>query len=173
MLRPTFVFIGLLSLCVCYAQLSQSATSRFQFTEEARAALCPFVGTEGLRCFDSDSTKRLGRNFNTGLMKLPRGVGMTIDQNTGLIKALAVQLTYYPEGTHAWTDRFTGDMFDILKEAVVGSESRVVAAYDTDRVHIFQNASQLHTVWQRRFVDGKVRGGELARRPDMLEYSNK
>ncbi|CAF2121343.1 unnamed protein product [Rotaria magnacalcarata] len=84
--------------------------------------------------------------------------------------ALAVQLTYPPEGTRAWTDGHTGGMFDIFNEAIIGPANRVVAAYDTARVHIFRNASQLNTAWRQTFADNKVRGGELARPPDLMEY---
>ncbi|CAF4758577.1 unnamed protein product, partial [Rotaria magnacalcarata] len=38
------------------------------------------------------------------------------------------------------------------------------------RVHIFHNASQLSAAWRQTFADGRVRGGELARPPDMLAY---
>ncbi|CAF5060344.1 unnamed protein product, partial [Rotaria socialis] len=41
------------------------------------------------------------------------------------------------------------------------------------RVQNFRNASQLNEPWQRSFADGMVRGGELARPSDILEYSNK
>ena len=167
------MFIGILFFYVSFGHISSSTISPFQFTEEARAALCPFVGTEGMRCFDDDRIKRTGRNFDSGVLKLPRGVGMSVDQSTGLIKALAVQLTYTPEGSRVWTDGYTGNMFDILNEVILGPANRVAAAYEANRVHIFQNASQLHAAWRQRFIDGKVRGGELARRPDMLEYSNR
>ncbi|CAF3448408.1 unnamed protein product [Rotaria socialis] len=112
-----------LSYCKHYVYLSKSEASRFQFTEEARTALCPFVGTEGMRCFDGSPVKSSGRTFASNYLKLPRGVGMR-------------------------------------------------TAYDRSRVQNFRNASQLNKAWQRSFAEGMVRGGELARPPDLLGYSN-
>ncbi|CAF3361612.1 unnamed protein product [Rotaria sp. Silwood2] len=172
MLQQFFAVFGVLSFYVHYTDLYSSATSQFEFTEDARAALCPFVGTEGMTCFDGEPVKRYGRQYDIGSLKLPRGVGISVDRNTGRLMALAVQLTYPPEGSRTWTDGFTGEIFDIFNEAILGSATRVAASYDTSRVHIFQNASQLNAAWQQTFADGKVRGGELACPPDLLEYMN-
>lgn len=172
MLQSIIIFFGFLSYCLCDSQSSEPVSSLFRLTEEARATMCPFLGFEGMRCFDNDHVKRTNRQLDSSFMKLPRGVGMSVDQSTGEIKALPVHLTYPEEGSHIWTDGFTGDMYDMINEAKLRPASKIAATYEANRTHIFQNASQLHTVWQQRFVDGKVRGGELARRPNMLEYSN-
>ncbi|CAF2073549.1 unnamed protein product [Rotaria magnacalcarata] len=172
MQRPIYMILGVLSFYAQYAYLSSSSAKLFQFTEEARAALCPFVGTEGMRCFDGSPLKRSGRTFDAGYMKLPRSVGISIDRSTGLLKAPAVKLTYSPTGSRVWTDGYTGDMFDMINEAILGPASRVVSAYNAARVQIFQNASQLKAAWQQTFADGNVRGGELARPPDVLAYFN-
>ncbi|CAF3358233.1 unnamed protein product [Rotaria socialis] len=170
MQRSLYVIYGILSFYVRYSFLSTPSTAIFQFTEEARAAICPFVGTEGMRCFDGSSIKPSGRMHGSDYAKLPRGVGICVDRSTGRLMALAVQLTYPPEGTRVWTDGHTGAMFDIFNEAIIGPANRVVAAYDTARVHIFRNASQLNTAWRQTFADNRVRGGELARPPDLMEY---
>ncbi|CAF5057719.1 unnamed protein product, partial [Rotaria magnacalcarata] len=60
----------------------------------------------------------------------------------------------------------------MINEAILGPASRVVSAYNAARVQIFQNASQLKAAWQQTFADGNVRGGELARPPDVLAYFN-
>ncbi|CAM4765287.1 unnamed protein product [Rotaria magnacalcarata] len=160
----------MLLFCVQHVFLSPNVASVFQFTEEARAALCPFVGTTGMRCFDGSSTRTSGRNFESDFMKLPRGVGISVDRSTGRLMAPAVQLTYPPIGSRTWTDGHTGAIFDLFNEATLGPANRVAAAYDTARVHIFHNASQLNAAWRQTFADGKVRGGELARRPETFEY---
>ncbi|CAF4141945.1 unnamed protein product [Rotaria magnacalcarata] len=160
----------MLSFCVQHAFLSPNVTSVFQFSEEARAALCPFVGTTGMRCFDGSPTRTSGRNFQSDFMRLPRGVGISVDRSTGRLIAPAVQLTYSPIGSRTWTDGHTGAIFDLFNEATLGPANRVAAAYDTARIHIFHNASQLNAAWRQTFADGKVRGGELARRPEMFEY---
>ncbi|CAF1619131.1 unnamed protein product [Rotaria magnacalcarata] len=160
----------MLSFCVQYAFLSPNVTSVFQFTEEARAALCPFVGTTGMRCFDGRPTRTSGRNFESDFMRLPRGVGISIDRSSGRLMAPAVQLTYPSAGSRTWTDGHTGAIFDLFNEATLGPANRVAAAYDTARVQIFHNASHLNAAWRQTFADGKVRGGELARRPEMFEY---
>ena len=147
--------------------------SRFQFTEEARAALCPFVGTEGLRCFDEGPMKNSRGFISFDYLKLPRSVGITVDRSNGQPKAPAIQLTYAPKGTSLWTDEFTGVLFDTFNEAILGSANQVAAGYDRAQVYIFQNASELDAVWQETFGNGKIRGGELARPFDMLEYFNK
>ncbi|CAF3806092.1 unnamed protein product [Rotaria magnacalcarata] len=160
----------MLSFCVQHAFLSPNVTSVFQFSEEARAALCPFVGTTGMRCFDGSPTRTSGRNFQSDFMRLPRGVGISVDRSTGRLIAPAVQLTYSPIGSRTWTDGHTGAIFDLFNEATLGPANRVAAAYDTARIHIFHNASQLNAAWRQTFADGKVRGGELARRPETFEY---
>ncbi|CAF3993543.1 unnamed protein product [Rotaria magnacalcarata] len=164
------VILYILLFYVQYAFLSPTAKSVFQFTEEARAALCPFVGTTGMRCFAGSPLQRSGRNFDSEFRKLPLGVGISVDRSTGRLMAPAVQLTYSPEGSRTWTDGLTGVVFDLFNEARLGSADRVAAAYDTARVHIFHNASHLDAAWRQTFADGKVRGGELARRPEMVEY---
>ncbi|CAM4825202.1 unnamed protein product, partial [Rotaria magnacalcarata] len=170
MRRSVYVIFHMLSFCVQHAFLSPNVTSVFQFSEEARAALCPFVGTTGMRCFDGSPTRTSGRNFQSDFMRLPRGVGISVDRSTGRLIAPAVQLTYSPIGSRTWTDGHTGAIFDLFNEATLGPANRVAAAYDTARIHIFHNASQLNAAWRQTFADGKVRGGELARRPEMFEY---
>lgn len=172
MLLSIFILLLIVSCFVSQAQDSQSISTHFRFTEEAQAALCPFVGYEGMRCFDSNHIKRSGRQGDSGMMKLPRGVGMSVHQVTGEIKALAVELTYTEEGSRVWSDGYTGLMYDTINEATIGPAARIVEAFDASRILIFQNASQIHAAWRQRFVDGKIRGGKLANRPDMLEYSN-
>ncbi|CAF4827276.1 unnamed protein product, partial [Rotaria socialis] len=60
----------------------------------------------------------------------------------------AVQLTYPPIGSRTWTDGHTSAIFDLFNEATLGPANRVAAAYDTARVHIFHNASQLNAAWR-------------------------
>ena len=64
-------------------------------------------------------------------------------------------------------------MYDTFNEAIIGRASSVAAAYDTSQAYIFQNASQLNAAWQETFGNGQIRGGELARPLDMLDYFNK
>ena len=163
-------FISVLSFYVQDVYLSTSNASRFQFTEEARAVLCPFVGTEGLRCFDEGpmNTSRGSSSFD--YLKLPRGVGITVDRSNGQIKAPAIQLTYRPNGTNLWTDGFTSYMLVTFNEATLGPANRVAAAYYRAQTYIFQNASELDALWRETFGSGKIRGGELARPLDMLEF---
>ncbi|CAF1679348.1 unnamed protein product [Rotaria magnacalcarata] len=171
LMPPSVLMVyNILSFCMQYTFLSPTTASVFQFTEEARAALCPFVGTTGMRCFDGNPLHRSSRNFDSELARLPRGVGISVDRATGQLKAPAVKLTYSTTGSRTWTDGHTGEIFDLFNEATLGSANRIAAAYDTTRVHIFHNASQLNAAWRQTFADGKVRGGELARRPEMLEY---
>ena len=168
-----YAFISVLSFYTQDVYLSTSNASRFQFTKEARAALCPFVGTEGLRCFDEDPLKNSRGFISFDYLKLPRGVGIPVDRSNGQLKAPAIQLTYKPKGTSLWTDGFTGAMFDTFNEAILGPANRVATAYDKGQAYIFQNASELNAAWQETFGNGKIRGGELARPLDMLEYFNK
>ena len=168
-----YAFISVVSFYVQDVYLSTSNASRFQFTKEARAALCPFVGTEGLRCFEEGPMKNSRGFFNFNYLKLPRGVGITVDRSNGQLKAPAVELTYRPRGTSVWTDGFTGAMYDTFNEAIIGPASSVAAAYDTGQAYIFQNASELNAAWQETFGNDRIRGGELARPLDMLEYFNK
>ncbi|CAF4241520.1 unnamed protein product, partial [Rotaria magnacalcarata] len=79
--------------------LSSSSAKVFQFTEEARAALRPFVGTEGMKCFDGCPIQCSGRTLDAGYMKLPRCIGISIDRSTGLLKAPAIKLAYSPTGS--------------------------------------------------------------------------
>ncbi|CAF3325101.1 unnamed protein product [Rotaria socialis] len=160
----------MLAFCAHYGFVSSNATSVFQFTEEARVALCPFVSTTGMRCFDGVPLPRSGRSFGSDFTKLPRGVGISIDRSTGRLMAPAVQLTYTPAGSRTWTDGHTGMIFDLFNEATLGPAHQVAAAYDTARIHTFHNASRLNAVWRQTFADDAVHGGELARRPEMLEY---
>ncbi|CAF2725383.1 unnamed protein product [Rotaria sp. Silwood2] len=173
MQRLIFTIFNVLSLYVHYTFLSSSEKSLFQFTEEARAALCPFVGTEGMRCFDDSPAKSSGRTFGSDYMKLPRGVGISVDRSSGRLMAPAVELTYSSQGSRIWTDGHTGAMFDMFNEAILGPANRVVAAYDIASVQVFRNASQLNAAWRQTFADGKVRGGELAHSPDLLDYFNR
>lgn len=172
MLRLIFILISIAYCYLCNAQSTQPTPSPFHLNETARATLCPFVGFEGMQCFDNKHMRRSGRRFDSGIMRLPRGVGMTIDQITGEIKILAARLTYGEEGNRVWTDGYTGNMFDTITEANLGAASGIVATFDASRVRIFRNASEIENVWRQRFIDGRIRGGELSRRPDMLEYSN-
>ena len=110
-------------------------------------------------------------NFN--YLKLPPGVRITVDRSNGHLKAPAIELTYRPTGTIVWTDGFTGDMYDTCNEAIIGPATSVAAAYDTTQAYIFQNASELDAVWQATFGNGQIRGRELARPLDMLDYFNK
>ena len=173
MLISIYTFIGVSLIYIQCVDSSSVTTSPFQFTDQARADLCPFVGTEGMRCFDGHPTKPLGRNLESDYSKLPRAVGMSVHGSSGQIKALAVQLTYPPEGSRTWTDGHTGVMFDIFNEAIIGSANRVAAAYDAASIRIFHEVSQLNTAWRQTLANGTVRGGELARSPDLLEYFNK
>ncbi|CAF3058751.1 unnamed protein product [Rotaria socialis] len=138
-----------LSYCAHYVYLPKPEESQFQFAEEARAALCPFLGTEGMRCFDGSPVKSSGRTFASTYLQLPCGVGMSADRRSGRLIAPAIKLAYPLEGCHT-----------------------VEIAYGRSRVQNFRNASQLNEPWQRSFADGMVRGGELARPSDILEYSN-
>ncbi|CAM4798065.1 unnamed protein product [Rotaria magnacalcarata] len=173
MQRSVYVIFNILLFCVHYALLSSNGASVFRFTEEARAALCPFVGTEGLRCFDGAPLPRSGRDFDPEFTKLPRGVGISVDRSTGRLMAPAVQLTYVPTGTRTWTDGHSGTIFDLFNEATLSQPDRAVIAYDSARVHVFYNSSQLNAAWRQTFADGIVRGGALARRSEILEYSEK
>ena len=168
MIKSIYIFIAILFLYAQDTYPSKSNSSRFQLDKEARDALCPFVGTEGMRCFDGSPTKSSSRFLDFDFLKLPRGVGISVDRSTGQLKAPAIKLTYVPEGSRTWTDGFTGNMFDTFNEAIVAPATRVVAAYDRDNVQIFVNASQLNAAWQETFANGQVRGGELARSPDMF-----
>ena len=168
-----YAFISVLSFYVQNVYLSTSKASRFQFTEEARAALCPFVGTEGLRCFDEGPMKNSRGYYYPNYLKLPRGVGITVDRSNGQLKAPAIQFTYTPTGTSLWTDGFTGARFDTFNEAMLVPADRVAIKYNRGQAYIFQNASQLYTVWQETFDTGQIRGGELARPLDMLQYFNR
>ncbi|CAM2714508.1 unnamed protein product [Rotaria socialis] len=173
MMQLVFRLFVVLSFYVHCAYLNRSVSSRFQFTDEARAALCPFVGTEGMRCFDGSPMKLSSRKSDSNYLKLPRGVGMTVDRRSGQLRAPAVNLTYPLEGCHTyWTDLSTGAMFDVFNEAKIGPANVVVASYDAASIEVFRNASQLNEAWRRSFADGNVRGGELARPPDLLAYYN-
>ena len=167
-----YVFISVLSFYAQDVYLSTSNASRFQFTKEARAALCPFVGTEGLRCFDEVPMKNSRGRWIPDYLKIPRGVGITVDRSNGQLKAPAIQLTYTSIGTSLWTDGFTGDMYDTFNEAILVPAGRVAIKYNRGQAYIFQDASQLDAVWQETFDNGQIRGGELARPFDMLEYFN-
>ena len=78
-----YAFISIVSFYVQGVHLSTSNASRFQFTEEARAALCPFVGTEGLSCFDEDPMKNSKGRWSPIYLKLRRGVGMRAPRGMG------------------------------------------------------------------------------------------
>ena len=134
----------------------------FSLLKEARAALCPFVGTEGLRCFEEGPLKNSRGFISFDYLKLPRGVGITVDRSNGQLKAPAIQLTYRPKGTSLWTDGFTGGMFDTFNEAILGPANRVAIAYDTGQAYIFQNASELNTAWQETFGNGQIRGWRIS-----------
>ena len=168
-----YAFISVLSIYVQDVYLSTSNVSRFQFTEEARSALCPFVGTEGLRCFEEGPLKNSRRRFVIPYLKIPRGVGITVDRSNGQLKAPAIQLTYTFKGASLWTDGYTGDMYDTFNEAILVPAGRVGIKYNRGQAYIFQNASQLDAVWQETFDNGGIRGGELAHPFDMLEYFNR
>ena len=168
-----YAFISVLLFYVQDVYLSTANASRFRFTEEARAALCPFVGTEGLRCFEEGSLKNSRRRFVIPYLKIPRGVGITVDRSNGQLKAPAIQLTYTPTGTSLWTDDFAGARFDTFNEAILVPADRVAIEYNRGQAYIFQNASQLDAVWQETFDNGRIHGGQLARPFDMLEYFNR
>ena len=168
-----YAFISVFSFYVQDVYLSTSNASRFQFTKGARAALCPFVGTEGLRCFDEGPMKNSRGYYYPNYLKLPRSVGITVDRSNGQLKAPAIQLTYTLTGTNLWTDDFTGARFDTFKEAILVPADRVTIKYNRGQAYIFQNASQFDAVWQETFDNGQIRGGELARPFDMLEYFNR
>ncbi|CAF3305243.1 unnamed protein product [Rotaria socialis] len=123
-----------------------------------------------MRCFDDRPTRTSGRNFESDFMRLPRGVGISVDRSSGRLMAPAVQLTYPSVGSRTWTDGHTGAIFDLFNEATLRPANRVAAAYDTARVQNFHNASHLNAAWRQTFAGGKVRGGELARRHELFEY---
>ena len=168
-----YTFVSVLSFYVKDVYLSASNGSRFKFTEEARAALCPFVGTEGLRCFDEGPINNSREFWVPNYLKIPRGVGISVDRSNGRLKAPAIQLTYTPTDTSLWTDGFTGARFDMFNEAILVPADRVAIKYNRGQAYIFQNASQLDAIWQETFGNGQIRGGELARPFDLLEYFNK
>ena len=168
-----YAFIGVLFFNVQDVYLSTSNVSRFQFSEEARAALCPFVGTEGLRCFDESPMKNSREFLPIPYLKLPRSVGITVDRSNGQLKAPAIQLTYTPPGTRLWTDDFSRGRFDTFNEAILAPADRVAINYTRGQAYIFQNASQLDSVWQETFSNGQIHGGVLARPVNMLEHFNK
>ena len=167
-----FVSVCVLLYYVCHVDSSNSSRLRFYLTREARDALCPFVGTEGMTCFDGSKPKSSGKFFSINYLKLPVGVGISVDRSNGRLKAPAVHLTYAPKGSRLWTDGFTGDMFDTFNEVMLAPATQVVAAYDRDSILTFQNASQLDAVWRKTFGKGQIRGGELATPVDILKYYN-
>ncbi|CAF1394462.1 unnamed protein product [Rotaria magnacalcarata] len=154
-------------------QMIKRDTSDFQIPEEAQQELCPFVGTEGMRCFNDKPVRTSGRNMNLGSENLPVGVGITLDRSTGRLLAPAVQLTHSHDGSRVWTDGHSGTMFNLFNEARIGSPNRETAAYDVLGIRVYHNASQLDAAWRKTFAEGSVRGGELARAPDMLDYYDK
>ncbi|CAF4460556.1 unnamed protein product, partial [Rotaria sp. Silwood2] len=166
MQRLIYAIFNVLSVYVHYTFLSSSEKSLFQFTEEARAALCPFVGTEGMRCFDGSPAKPSGRTFGSAYMKLPRGVGISVDRSSGRLMAPAIELTYSSQGSRIWTDGHTGAMFDMFNEAILGPANGVVAAYDIASVQIFRNASQLNAAWRQTFADVSLRGSSVDIHPN-------
>ena len=168
-----YVFISVLSFYVQDVYLSASNASRFQFNEEARTALCPFVGNEGLRCFDEDSLRNPRGLFSLDYLKLPHSVEIIVDRSNGQLKAPAIELTYIPTGTSLWTDGFADAIFDMFNEAILTPANRVTTAYDIAQVCIFQNTLELDAVWQETYGNGKISDEELARPLDMLEYFNK
>ena len=168
-----YPFISVLLFCVQGVYLSTSNVSRFQFTKEARDALCPFVGTEGLRCFDEDHLKNSTEFYYPDYLKLPRSVGITVDRSNGQLKAPAIQLTYTPPGTHLWIDDFSRAMFDTFYETILLPAGSVVIKFNSAQSYIFRNASELDAAWQETFSNGEIRGGVLARPVNMLEHFNK
>ena len=166
-------FIGVLFFNVQDVYLSTCNVSRFQFSEEARVALCPFVGTEGLRCFDESPMKNSREFIPSPYLNLPRGVEITVNRSNGQLKAPAIELTYTDPGTRLWIDDFSRARFDTFNEAILVPAGRVAINYTRGQAYIFQNASQLDSVWQETFSNGQIRGGVLARPVDMLEHFNK
>jgi hypothetical protein len=67
-----------------------------------------------MTCFDGRRVGKIGRNLDSEYLRLPRGVGMTVDRSTGRIASLAIQLTYPAEGSRAWMDGHTGAMFALV-----------------------------------------------------------
>ncbi|CAF3372756.1 unnamed protein product [Rotaria socialis] len=90
-----------------------------------------------MRYFDGGSLQCSGRNFDSELTRLPRGLGIGVDRTTGQLKASVIQLIYPPTGSRTWTDGLTDEIFDLFNEITLGSVNRIAAAYDTIRVHIF------------------------------------
>lgn len=162
---PVALIVALCSLSQTIS--SSNLTSIFQLNEEARAALCPFVGTEGMTCFHETSLRQGERKVQSEFLKLPCGVGISVDRATGQLMVPVIELTYASQGTRAWTDGHTGEIFDVFNEVSLGRGKRIA------RLHIFQNGSQVNSAWSQTFADGNVRGRELARRPDIIGYYDK
>ncbi|CAF3498988.1 unnamed protein product [Rotaria socialis] len=104
-----------------------------------------------MRYFDGGSLQCSGRNFDSELTRLPRGLGIGVDRTTGQLKASVIQLIYPP------TDHI----------GISQPNCSRLRYYSGSHFH---NASQLNTAWRQTIADGKVCGGELARRPEILEY---
>jgi hypothetical protein len=154
-------------------QTMKRSASPFEFSAEARAALCPFVGTEGMRCLGDQHLVTSGRQASLSSRKLPVGVGISVDRSTGRLLAPAAQLTYTPDSSQTWTDSHSGTVFHLSNEAVLRPPNEETAAYNVHGIRIFHNASQVDAAWRQTFADGSLRGGELARAPDMLDYYDK
>ncbi|KAL4462157.1 hypothetical protein ABPG73_018902 [Tetrahymena malaccensis] len=173
LLKSTFICLSLLLIIQCqnlngkrnmYKLLSSSNI------EEAIQELCPFPGYHGTYCPQENlAFASYKRNLQSGIPKMPSGIGASFDISTGELKLPAIQLTYQsePSQEQIYTDPLSSHQFIVADETSIEQ-----ANLDAD-IRVFKNEFELTNIWLDATQNGQWLGGEYSQSKDLNDVFNR
>ncbi|EAR96708.2 MAC/perforin domain protein (macronuclear) [Tetrahymena thermophila SB210] len=138
--------------------------------EEAMQELCPFPGYHGTYCPQENvAFASYKRNLQSGIPKMPSGIGASFDISTGELKLPAIQLTYQsePSQEQIYTDPFSSHRFIVADETSIEQVN-----LDAD-IRVFKNEFELTNIWLDATQNGQWLGGEYSQSKDLNDVFTK
>ncbi|EAR96709.1 MAC/perforin domain protein (macronuclear) [Tetrahymena thermophila SB210] len=138
--------------------------------EEAMQELCPFPGYHGTYCPQENvAFASYKRNLQSGIPKMPSGIGASFDISTGELKLPAIQLTYQsePSQEQIYTDPFSSHQFIVADETSIEQIN-----LDAD-IKVFKNEFELTNIWLDATQNGQWLGGEYSQSKDLNDVFNR
>ena len=139
----------------------------------ARQGLCPIIGYNGSFYPGEKRKRKRTTRAISKIMKLPCGVGMTIDISTGKLMLPVLELSYPTDSTlRIWKDESgTGQSFQIPYEITLSPVN--INRDNKPTSYIYPTPMQFAAVWTRVSGSGSWVGGQLGYTQSVLDVNLK